>query len=341
VDTSSESNGLAAGHLSRLLAAISCNPVLFDVGASGEPPPIWRGFSADATYVAFDPDDREFGKACQIGSGKTFILNSAVTNRECEKTKVYLTRSPYCSSTLPPNNEELERYLFSDLFEVESTTYLPATTFAKALAELNIQTIDWLKIDTQGTDLRIYESVPQNVRQGLLAVDIEPGLINAYQGEDFFTDAHRKLISEGFWPSKFQIGEAVRMTKKTFQALEPSQAATLEKSLRRSPAWVEARYLRTIEWLDRHKSSLERYKLLWLFSIADAQFGYALDIADHVTEHVDANQGKLLKDLLFGAISGKEFIRPENSGSITRKAIRQMAGRAALFLKTIAQKVEQ
>ena len=58
---------------------------------------------------------------------------------------------------------------------------------------LSLSGIDWLKTDSQGTDLRIFNSLRPEVRSRVLAIDIEPGLIDAYVGEDLFVDAHKEL----------------------------------------------------------------------------------------------------------------------------------------------------
>jgi hypothetical protein len=65
-----------------------------------------------------------------------------------------------------------------------------AVAIDEALARRQLSTIDWIKLDTQGTDLRLIHSISPALRARLMAIDTEPGLIEIYQGEDMFVDVH-------------------------------------------------------------------------------------------------------------------------------------------------------
>ena len=54
------------------------------------------------------------------------------------------------------------------------------------------------------------------------------------------------------------------------------QAAT---SIKISPGWVNARYLRTLSWLAQGDFSNRDYVVLWVFACLDAQLGFAGDLA--------------------------------------------------------------
>lgn len=267
----------------RLLAALDTHPVLVDVGASGEPPPIWSPIAASSVYLGFDPDLREIQPLSNGQFHTGFLVNEAVTSHVTEAgVRFYLTRSPYCSSTLPPDAASLQNYLFSTLFEVESEATLPATTLDSVLQRLALTRVDWLKVDSQGTDLRLFQSLEATVQSRVLAVDVEPGLIDVYQGEDLFVDTHRALMQAGFWLSNLDVKGAVRMRRDTLARLgsrhEELTQAFVERAIRPSPAWCEARYLRSLEWLAQHHFTPRDYGVLWVFAMLDRQFGFALDL---------------------------------------------------------------
>lgn len=52
------------------------------------------------------------------------------------------------------------------------------------LKSINIDYIDWFKTDTQGTDLRIFASLGDELINKILVAEFEPGIIDAYKGED-------------------------------------------------------------------------------------------------------------------------------------------------------------
>ncbi len=139
--------------------------------------------------------------------------------------------------------------------------------------------LDWFKTDSQGTDLRLFQSIPDSIRQGILAVDLEPGLINAYQGEDLWVDAHPHMLKNGFWLSNLAVKGALRGTQATLQAelgYTPSDYNTYNRALPAAPAWCEARYLRRLDHLQ--DAPLTSYQLLWVFAGIDGQWTFALEL---------------------------------------------------------------
>ncbi|HEY6187411.1 MAG TPA: FkbM family methyltransferase [Pyrinomonadaceae bacterium] len=268
----------------RLLSRLDIHPVLIDVGSSGATPEVWEPIAAHSIFVGFDPDLREIYETSEGHFHQSVTINEAITSdRERKEIELYLTKFPYCSSTLPPDFKSLSNFLFSDFFEVERTERVRATTLDAVLERLSLSRIDWLKLDTQGTDLRIFRSLKDDVRSRVLAVDIEPGLIDAYLGEDLFTDAHKALTGEGFWLSNLNVGGAVRMSAGTLAEITATQPditrAFVEAHLKKSPGWCEARYLRSIESLGAGRLTSREYLLLWVFALLDGQLGYALELA--------------------------------------------------------------
>ncbi|MGB7341790.1 MAG: FkbM family methyltransferase [Phototrophicaceae bacterium] len=250
--------------------------VLVDVGASGEPPKIWKQIGSSSTYVGFDPDEREMIEVHSDFFKRHIIINKAVMPN-AGHVKFYLTQSPYCSSTLPPDLTSLQDYIYSDLFVVTSEATVSATTLDDAIAVHDLKQIDWLKTDSQGIDLQIYKSMSDQLRNKVMALDVEPGLLHAYQGEDLFPAVHMELLNNGFWLSGLQTEGTIRMKRKTMHDLN-LQEDTIIKASKMAPGWLEARYLRTLDWLETHEMSRREYMVLFVFSVMQRHYGYALDI---------------------------------------------------------------
>ena len=264
--------------ISSLLTTADLHPILVDVGASGAPPPIWDLLARHAIYVGFDPDARDMHPELAQRYYRAHIVDRAVAaDATQDQVTFFLTAFPACSSTLPPDTDALADYLFAPYFAVEDRVNAPATTLDAALQKLALPGVDWLKLDTQGTDLRLYESLAPASRQHVLAVDVEPGLIDAYQGEDLFVTAHRALMQEGFWLSDLVVKGAVRMQPHSLKQLG-QDAAYAERAVRISPGWCEARYLRTTAWLTQQPADPRAYLLTWIFAMLDKQPGFALDV---------------------------------------------------------------
>ena len=272
------------GIVDAVLRALNIQPILVDIGASGAPPEVWEPIARRAIYLGFDPDRRELHDVPEGQYARSIIVDEAVTSApDLTEAHFYLTRSPYCSSTLPPDTEALADYLFSDLFTVEREASVPAASLSAVLDRLYLPRVDWFKTDSQGTDLRLFQSLPDDLRRGVLAVDIEPGLIDAYQCEDLFVDAHLELLRQGFWLSSLEVRGSVRMKRTTLETMASCRPelrdADVYQSVRPSPGWCEARYLRTLESLEDRHAAERDYGLLWVFAMMERQWGYALDVA--------------------------------------------------------------
>ena len=165
---------------------------------------------------------------------------------------------------------------------MEARASVRATTIDKILKRLDLPSVDWVKLDTQGTDLRLINSISPEILSRVMAIDTEPGLIDIYQREDMFVDVHRDLTKNGFWLSGMRTGGFVRMRRETLKAAHAINPKIDEQyirtSVRSSPAYLEARYLRTLEWLAERSFSAREYILLWIFALTDDQLGFALDL---------------------------------------------------------------
>ena len=329
--------------IDKILTTFSIQPVLVDIGASGAPPKVWEPIARHSIYVGFDPDRRELHDVAEGQYARSIIINEAVTSASDQnQVHFYLTQSPYCSSTLPPDTAALANYLFSDLFVVEGEVSVPASTLGAVIDRLSLQGIDWFKTDSQGTDLRLFTSLPDDLRSRVLAVDIEPGLIDAYQGEDLFVDAHQVLLRQGFWLSSLDVKGTVRMRHTTLQSMACHHPAlnntNIYQSVRPSPGWCNARYLRTLESLAERNAEARDYALLWVFAMIEQQWGYALDIA-HTFEQrfAQVSISRLLLDTPLKLIIQKDK-NDRSIQNIRRIAKMVLPSQLKQFLKQLIQR---
>lgn len=272
------------GLVQQLLDRLSRPLTLVDVGASGHAPAIWRPLARKAILVGFDPDDRQIEQANPEGFFRRHLLNCAITAESQEdQIHFHLTKSPFCSSSLRPDHRSLADYLFSDLFEPVGQATATARRLDQALAPLKLPAIDWLKMDTQGTDGRILQSLPADLLRQVMAIDIEPGLMDAYVGEDLFVDVHRWLTANGFWLSNLNVLGSVRGRRDTLNRLAAQgcrlSADDLAIAVRPSPGWCEARYLRLPQTLTPSGQDDDAWLILAIAALQDGQSAFVLDLA--------------------------------------------------------------
>jgi FkbM family methyltransferase len=256
-------------------------PVLVDVGASGGAPPAWRPFARHCIYIGFDPDGREIAENIRGEFFSATILNQAIADVKSEAVPFYLTQAPQCSSLLRPNSAVLANYPKAERFNIEREVTLATTDLGSALHSLAVKAPDWLKLDTQGADLRIYRGLSPDQRSKVLVLDAEPGLRGAYLDEDLFGDVHRAMIADGLWLASTHVKGYPRIRDATLRQWSQTVGVAPEYPvavLKKSACWVECRYYRSIEAINSEPFSRREYCLLWAFALRDEQLGFAADV---------------------------------------------------------------
>jgi hypothetical protein len=256
-------------------------PVLIDIGASGEINAKWKAIAPHAICIAFDADDREFNVSASTSSGykKLITINRIVSATPMSQAAFYLTASPFCSSLLQPAFDKLSPWSFQSLFTTNKKIELPATTLAEALQEAGIDYIDWFKTDTQGTDLRLFLSVPNAIKDTILAAELEPGILDAYEDEDKLYRILEVLPQHQFWLSSMEVKGTQRL-KETY--VPQAGKLTASRGLRKSPGWAELCFLK--QPLFKSKREL---LLLYVFALIEKQYGFAIEVMDAALQQYD------------------------------------------------------
>jgi hypothetical protein len=249
-------------------------PILIDIGASGEINSKWKIIAKYSVCLCFDADSREFSITENEASGykKLIKINRIVSSTNSDSSDFYLTSSPYCSSSLEPDADKLTPWFFQPLFKVEQKVELKPITIMGALDQANINYIDWFKTDTQGTDLRLFLTLSKNIQSSILAAEFEPGIIDAYKGEDKLFQIMKELGSENFWLSDLNVKGTKRLNHKFSDFLGKK---SIEGKIRNSPCWAEMTYLRNSN-LDEVRQLL----LLLVFALIEKQYGFAIEICE-------------------------------------------------------------
>jgi hypothetical protein len=253
-------------------------PVLLDIGASGGLPRQWRLLAPYSVGLAFDADIRDFSVdgSNKRGWKKLYLLNQLVAATEADSVEFFLTASAHCSSTLKPDTDALAPWSFEHLFRLERSVRLPATTISAALAKTGLSRIDWFKCDSQGTDLRLFRSLPVETQHRVLAADFEPGIIDAYVGEDKLAQLMMYMDTLPFWVSAMCIKGSERVGDMSYDARSKLQRWLPRSFWKTSPGWCEITYLNKC---DSDALSERDLLLAIVFSLIQRQYGFATDLA--------------------------------------------------------------
>lgn len=251
-------------------------PVLVDVGASGGIHGRWKQIAKYAHCIAFDADDREMRVTEQSSSGfrKLTTINRIVTDKTEQEVDFYLTASPFCSSSLEPDLQALAAWPFQSFFAVEKKVRLKAVRLPDVLREAGVNHIDWLKIDTQGTDLRIFRSLPTEMQRQVLVAELEPGILDAYKGEDKLHEVMRHMQDE-FLMTSLQVKGVARVDAGNPYLHSSVSRRALRAALPTTPGWAELTYMNLL----RTETGSRSFQLLFVFALVEQHFGFACEIA--------------------------------------------------------------
>ena len=255
-------------------------PVLIDIGASGQIHKPWEKIRKHSICIAFDADEREFNfvKEEVDKFKKLLIYNCIVTASDIGETDFYLTKSPYCSSLLQPDEVALKDWAFAEKFEVEKKVKIKTRSLVSVLNEAKIDYIDWFKTDSQGTDLRLFASLPKEIRKKVLAAEFEPGILDSYQGEDKLFRLMEFMDSKVFWMSEIEVKGTQRISSEMLNTISDKNFSKklIQHSMKISPGWAEVKYFNTF------KGNFDKREFLlgWLFATISNQYGFALTIAN-------------------------------------------------------------
>lgn len=168
-------------------------------------------------YFGFEPNPNEISKLSNKKNTQYFPYIISGTNSDRE---LFITRNPSFSSLLKLNEHTFDKHLhlmkdFSKIkkgFEIKETITTPSRTLETVIDSENLNFIDFLKLDTQGTELEILKgSIDKLIDKKIGVIYAEVTFIEAYKKQNLFSDLDIFLRTLGyefvdcrFYPDKFQ-----------------------------------------------------------------------------------------------------------------------------------------
>ncbi|MCW2759058.1 MAG: methyltransferase, FkbM family domain protein, partial [Nocardioidaceae bacterium] len=114
-----------------------------------------------------------------------------------ETVELTVTRQPACSSIYPPLTELIERIPALVVIEPESTMSIDLEPLDDWCAANDVGHVDVLKVDTQGSELGVFEGATKALSTCVL-VESEVEFNPIYSGQPLFADVDAFLRSQGF-----------------------------------------------------------------------------------------------------------------------------------------------
>ena len=168
--------------LKKLIRTNGDSFVFCDVGARWGVEWPWVEFRECIDVIAFEPDKEESDKL-----DSRYKVFSKCLSESSSSVDLHLLKSRGCSSLLKPNFDFLDSFPNSERFTVEKTETLESVSLDQLYQSKEIADIDFIKIDTQGTELSIVKG-GQNLLKNVVGLQVEVEFHQLYQGQPLFAD---------------------------------------------------------------------------------------------------------------------------------------------------------
>jgi FkbM family methyltransferase len=201
-----------------------------DIGARGGVHEIVEPFAAFTSVVGFEPDPEECQKMMETvdRDGSPFAaFNLQAIGLAGFKGEAQLHRisAPTNDSLREPNARFVERYDMVKWHKVGELT-VPVTTLDEVVFERlsdDPNVGEFIKIDTQGTELEILKGGTRTLSERTVAVIAEVSFCELYDGQGLFTELEGFLRNQGFafyGFDLFRLRSCNRLDKRTHWSRE-------------------------------------------------------------------------------------------------------------------------
>jgi len=169
--------------LKSFLVKLNKNPIIFDVGANiGNYSKLVTKIRPDAKIIAFEPNKSAFCELKKLASNKIITLNFGLSKN---KTKAVL----YNQNDESNEHASIYAAVITSLHKKESTKEtIHLDTIDNICKQMHIETIDFLKIDTEGNELAVLQgALGMLKKQKIAAIQFEFNEMNVIS-HVFFKD---------------------------------------------------------------------------------------------------------------------------------------------------------
>jgi FkbM family methyltransferase len=173
---------------------------IIDLGARGGLNFDIRKFNSEVQVFAIELDLNECARLNELekinpdSRTRYFPIALSSTN---ETRNFHLTRDPACSSIYPPIEHLADRFKELDCIKLTSVESLDFITLDNWADTNGIGHVDFLKLDTQGSELDILLGSPKTLSKTSL-VEIEVEFSPIYEGQPLFADVDTFMRAHGF-----------------------------------------------------------------------------------------------------------------------------------------------
>ena len=287
--------------------------VVVDVGARKGFEKHWDYYAEQINLIGFEPNEESYKECVEKKSNAQTTYYPYALDRKKGKKDFYINSYLSTCGFYEPDKKIVKRFGSEDFFTVKEVTKVSTIDLDSFCEEYNLQNIDFIKLDTEGSELDILKGAEKTIENSVLGISVEVEFIKMYIDQPLFSDIDQYLRSLNFELYDLDLNRSTRSSLSPYASSNMNIGQIVQG---------QALYLRdAVGELDSYKSNkkfwhktkiLKMASIQELFNLPDcsielAQKGQSLDILDgkSVTKYVDL----LLPDIDGNSISYKEYLQ--------------------------------
>lgn len=171
---------------------------IVDIGARYGMHPSWNDFGGAMKYIAFEPDAEEAERLRQANKNSAFeVIEAAVLDKDGEFDFNLLVHRGMSSFLKPDLTSESFKDLKPGLGNIERTIKIKTKPLDEFVQE-HRWSVDFLKVDTEGTEHEVIIGAGKTIQGGVLGVRSSVNFNPAFHNQTLFSATHDYLVKHGF-----------------------------------------------------------------------------------------------------------------------------------------------
>jgi FkbM family methyltransferase len=174
--------------------------VLADIGARGGLKKNWRVARRHLRVLGFEPDKAEFNRlleqARNQGTSDTYFGVALHNHRG--SVPLHVARDRGLTSMFEPNRSFLDAFPDASRFDTVDHREIEADTLDHLIETEHVDDLDFIKADTQGSELFVLEGAARALESSVVGVEVEVEFAPIYKEQPLFADVDRFLRGLGY-----------------------------------------------------------------------------------------------------------------------------------------------
>ena len=293
--------------------------VVVDVGARKGFENHWNQFGDQIKLIGFEPNKDSFDECVQKKSNnQTEYYQYALDNQKGNKD-LFITANPSASGFYKPDMVCVRKYGMEASYKILNTTNVKTIDFDTFQNERRLPSIDFMKLDTEGSELDILQGAENSLISEVLGLSIEAEFIRTHIGQPLFADLDQYLRRIGFQLYDLDLN---RWSRKVLKSIDNSFGQLhFAQSLYLREAVNEIELVKGNNKLWNDLRILKMASIMELFYLPDCSIEL-LQIASNQGFLKNNNVNQLI-DLLVPDYNGKTFNYKEYLNILSIKKVKK------------------